>query len=55
MVLRIVCYKCNATIRLVYDLCGQTLQELLKELEGRECPMCGHKFVGRQAGPITIK
>ena len=55
MALTIVCCNCSHPVRVVYDLGGQTLEELLGELKGRKCPMCGHVFKGKQAGPITIK
>jgi len=55
MALEIVCRRCGCVVKRYYDLMGQTVEQLLKELEGRRCPRCGHEFKGKLAGPITIK
>jgi len=54
MPVEVKCYRCGYVVRRL-RLLNRVLGEELKELEGWRCPRCGHKFVGKRAGPITIR
>jgi len=54
MPVEIKCANCGYVVRRLWHL-NTMIGEELKELEGKKCPRCGHKFTGKRAGPITVK
>lgn len=56
MPVKIFCHKCGALVLQIFDFNGMTLERILEEdVKGRRCHNCGYRFIGKLAGPITIK